>query len=141
MDNKDRLVFSTKESIYPAIEIEIDAKVYQSVKLTRAVVGEMAKIEAKRKEIDKEGGDEIGDEIGEPNYELVEFLFKVDKKELDKLDKREVEDIVLFVQEKIQTIEAQRLKVASSALRSALGIKDQPKNVIPKNPKRPGGKN
>lgn len=137
MDNKDRLVFSTKESIYPAIEIEIDAKVYQSVKLTRAVVGEMAKIEAKRKEIDKEGGDEVG----EPNYELVELLFKVDKAILEKMDKREVEDIVLFVQEKIQTIEAQRLKVASSALRSALGIKDQPKNVIPKNPKRPGGKN
>ena len=137
MDNKDRLVFSTKESIYPAIEIEIDDKVYQSLKLTRAVVGEMAKIEAKRKEIDKEGGDEIG----EPNYELVELLFKVDKAILEKMDKREVEDIVLFVQEKIQTIEAQRLKVASSALRSALGIKDQPKNVIPKNPKRPGGKN
>jgi len=137
MDNKDRLVFKTKTSIYPAIEIEIDDKVYQSVKLTRAVVSEMAKIEAKRKEIDKE--DSI--EVGEPNYELVELLFKVDKKELEKMDKREVEDIVLFVQQKIQTIEAQRLKVASSALRSALGIKDQPKNVIPKNPKRPGGKN
>jgi len=137
MDNKDRLVFSTKESIYPAIEIEIDAKVYQSVKLTRAVVSEMAIIENERKEIDKEGSEVIG----EPNYKLVELLFKVDKKELDKLDKREVEDIVLFVQEKIQTIEAQRLKVASNALRSALGIKDQPKNVIPKNPKRPGDKN
>ena len=45
MDVNNRLVFTTKKSIYDPIEIEIDEKVYQSVKLTRAVVQEMARIE------------------------------------------------------------------------------------------------
>ncbi len=134
-DNK-RLVLNTKKSLYDPIEIVIDEVVYKSVKLTRVTLNEMNKFEKGRKAGDKNEAE--GDLV---NYRIVHLIFGVPMDTIELLDKREVEDIVLDMQKKLQTTERKRLKTATDAFEITLGDKAQPKRVIPKNPKRPGGKN
>lgn len=129
MSDTERLVLKTKKSLYDPIVIDVDETLYESVKLTRVVLDEMTKIEKERTvEDDKK------DSNNSINYRLVNFIFKVPMKILDLLDKREVEDIVLFMQKKLRTTEAERLKAAKDAFKQTLGGKTQPKRTIPKNP-------
>lgn len=135
MSDTERLVLKTKKSLYGPIVIEVDETLYESVKLTRVVLDEMTKIEKERTvEDDKKDSNNL------INYRLVNFIFKVPMKTLDLLDKREVEDIVLFMQKKLQTTETERLKAAAEAFKQSLGDKVQAKRLIPKNLQRPGGK-
>jgi len=128
--SEDRLVISTRKSLYDPIEIEIDGEVYQSKKTTRTILAEI-------NELDKK----ISPDNDEPLYKIVRLLFDVDQKILDKLDKREVEDIYFFVKKKFQEIERERLRLISDTFGKIWNEKGQQvKRTIPKNRKRPGNK-
>jgi len=104
--NEDRLVLNTKKSLYDPIEIEIDGQVYQSVKTTKAVLGEINKID---EEIVKKAPDNT-----ELLYKAVQLLFNVGSEILDKLDQKEVEDIYTFSKKKFFEIEKQRVEIITS---------------------------
>ena len=128
----NRLVISSKKSLYDPIEIVIDDQTYCSLKTTRAVL----------KEIDK-----LDDEIAknklnrEALYKIVQLLFNIDMKTLEKLDAREVEDIYVFSKKKFAEIEKTRLELAQLSFGADLGMaRAQVQKVIRKNQKRSGGK-
>ncbi len=132
MDEKkleDRLILSTKKSLYDPIEIVIDDQAYQSLKTTKAV---LAKIDELDKLVDKENVDAL--------YKIVQLMFDVPMAVLEELDKREVENIYIFVKRKFVEIEKERLKLVTASFGSAWVKKDQVKKAIPKNRKRPGSK-
>jgi len=129
--SEDRLVLNTKKSLYEPIEIEIDKQVYQSVKVTTATLREIDKLD---EEILKDPG---SDKL---LYRAVRLLFNVSPTILDKLDKREVEDIYTFSKKRFAEIEKQRADIVSKSL----GDIWQPphkeaKKTIPSQ-KRPGNK-
>lgn len=127
--NEDKLVLNTKKSLYEPIEIEIDGQAYQSRKATRAVLEEVDKLDEK---IAKTPGD------GKLLYNAVQILFDVDAKILDKLDKREVEDIYAFSKQKFAEIEKQRADIITKSFGIALKPGQQKvKETIPSQ-KRPG---
>lgn len=130
MSNEDRLVINTRKSLYDPIEIEIDGQVYQSKKTTRAVLAEINKLD-----------DQITEKNDEPMYKIVELLFGIDRKILDKLDKREVEDIYFFIKKKFQEVNKERLKLIADTFGNLWGLegKKKPKEKIPSR-KRPGSK-
>lgn len=127
---EDRLVLSTKKSLYDPIEIVIDDKTYESLKTTRAV---LKKIDELDKLVDKENTDAL--------YKIVQLMFDVDMSVLEKLDKREVENIYIFAKRKFVEIEKERLKLVTASFGSAWSQKEkQVRRVPPKNRKRPGKK-
>jgi len=105
--SEDRLVLNTKKSLYEPIEIEIDGQVYQSAKVTKDVLKEINKFD---EEIVKNPGDD------ELLYKAIQLLFNVEPKILDKLDKREVEDIYTFSKKKFAEIEKQRVEIITNSL-------------------------
>lgn len=107
--SEDRLVLNTKKSLYEPIEIEIDKQVYQSVKVTTATLKEIDKLD---EEILKDPG---SDKL---LYRAVRLLFDISSEILDKLDKREVEDIYTFSKKKFAEIEKQRADIVSKSLSS-----------------------
>lgn len=129
--SEGRLVLSTKKSLYEPIEIEIDGQVYQSIKTTRATLKEINKVD---EEIQKNPTDD------EPLYKAILLLFDVKPEILDKLDKREVEDIYTFSKKKFLEIEQQRVEIITSTFGKAYGPeKKKTREVIPSQ-KRPGKK-
>ena len=129
--NEERLVLNTKKSLYEPIEIEIDGQVYQSVKTTTATLKEMNKID---EEILK---NPTSDEL---LYSAVQLLFNVSPAILNKLDKREVEDIYTFSKRRFAEIEAQRVEIISKSLANVWQpAKKKAKEEIPSR-KRPGSK-
>lgn len=127
--NEGRLVLNTKKSLYEPIEIEIDGQVYQSIKTTRATLKEINKVD---EEIQKAP---MNDEL---LYKAIRLLFDVEPKILDKLDKREVEDIYTFSKKKFFEIEKQRAEIIASTFGKAYGPENQKvKERIPSR-KRPG---
>jgi len=129
--SEDRLVLNTKKSLYDPIEIVIDNQVYQSAKTTKAVLKEINRLD---EEILKfPGKDEL-------LYNAIQLLFNVGPEILDKLDKREVEDIYTFSKRKFAEIEAERVKIITSTLGKIWG--PGLKKVREKIPsrKRPGSK-
>lgn len=130
MDNKDRLVLKTKESLYKPIEIEIDEKVYLSIKTTNAVLIELDKLDEKVVEEDSV----------EPVYDVIRFLFNVDLEILRKLDRREVQDIYIFTKRKFLEIEKERAELIKRTFVNAAGLEgEKVKEIIP-NGKRSGSK-
>ena len=129
--SENRLVLNTKKSLYDPIEVEIDGQLYQSVKTTKAVLKEVDRVD---KEIVANPGKD------EPLYKAIQLLFNIDSKILDKLDKREVEDIYTFSKKKFAEIEKQRVEIITKSLGSIWeqGSK-KPKGKIPSR-KRPGNK-
>jgi len=127
---EDRLVLQTKKSLYTPIEIEVDEQIYQCVKTTRSVLAEVNKLDK-----------QIVPDNDEPLYKVVQLLFNIDSKILDKLDKREVEDIYLYTKKKFLEIEKERLKLITDTVGEVFSEKEkQVKRTIPKNRKRPGSK-
>jgi len=127
---EDRLVLTTKKSLYDPIEITIDDKVYQSLKTTRAV---LKKIDELDKLVDKENTDAL--------YKIVQLMFDVPMSVLEELDKREVENIYIFAKRKFVEIEKERLKLITASFGSTWSQKgQQARRVPPKNRKRPGKK-
>jgi len=129
--SEDRLVLNTRKSLYDPIEIEIDGQLYQSVKTTNAVVKEIDKLD---EEIVANPGKD------EPLYKAIQLLFNIELKILDKLDKREVEDIYTFSKKKFAEIEKQRVEIITKSLgniwqRGQKKVKEK----IPSQ-KRPGNK-
>ncbi len=126
----DKFILDTRKSLYAPIEVKIDEKIYQTIKITHAVKAEMRKLEL---EIPK-GNDKA-------LYEWISFMFNLEKAILEKLDVREVEDIYLYTVKKLRDSEAERMKREFNVMEKQveqLGIKKQePK---PKNLKRPGEK-
>lgn len=100
--SEDRLVLNTKKSLYEPIEIEIDGQVYQSAKTTKTVLKEINKLD---EEIVKAP---TNDEL---LYNAIQLLFNIGSEILDKLDKREVEDIYTFSKRKFSEIEKQRAEI------------------------------
>ncbi|MCJ7614068.1 hypothetical protein MUO71_04825 [Candidatus Bathyarchaeota archaeon] len=130
MNSNDRLVLKTKESLYKPIEIEIDEKVYLSIKTTNAVLVELNKLDEK---VAKE------DSI-DPVYAVIRFLFNVDLEILERLDKREVQDIYTFTKRKFLEIEKERAELIKRTFREISGAeKEKVKEIVP-NEKRSGNK-
>lgn len=129
--SEDKFTLNTKKSLYEPIEIEIDGQVYQSVKTTRAVLDEVDKIDD---EIVKSPG------ASEPVYKAVQLLFNIEPGILNKLDKREVEDIYAFSKRKFAEIEKQRVEIITGALGKIwTPDKQKPTETIPSQ-QRPGNK-
>jgi len=127
--NEDRFVLNTQKSLYESFKIEVDGQVYQCIKTTRSVLAEVDKLD---KQI-VPGSDEA-------LYKVVQILFGVDTKILDKLDKREVEEIYLYAKRKFVEIEKERLNLIAKTFGNVLNEKGkQAKRIIP-NRKRPGSK-
>ena len=103
--SEDKLVLNTKKSLYEPIEIEIDGQVYQSVKTTRATLKEINKLD------DEILKDPRNDEL---LYKAIQLLFNIESIILDKLDKREVQDIFTFSKKKFMEIEKQRVEIVVS---------------------------
>jgi len=125
--SEDRLVLSTQKSLYKSFEIEVNEKVYQCIKATHPVLAEVNKLDA-----------QITAENDEPIFKIVELLYGVNRKILDELDKREVEDIYFFTKKKFLEIDKERLKLIANSFSGERG--KQVKGKIPKNRKRPGNK-
>ncbi len=129
--SEDRFVLNTKKSLYEPIEIEIDGQVYQSEKTTNAVLKEINKID---EEIQKEP---TNDGL---LYKAIQLLFNIESDILDKLDKREVEDIYTFSKRKFAEIEKQRVEIITKSLGKIwTPDKKKVKEKIPSE-KRPGDK-
>lgn len=108
--SEDRLVLNTKKSLYEPIEIEIDGQVYQSIKVTNATLKEINKID------DAIMKDPTSDKL---LYAIVQLLFNIKPTILDKLDKREVEDIYTFSKRKFAEIEIQRAEIITKSFENA----------------------
>jgi len=127
--SEDRFVLDTQKSLYESFKIEIDGQVYQCIKTTRSVLAEVDKLD---KQILPGNDDAL--------YKVVQILFGVETKLLDKLDKREVEDIYLYAKRKFVEIEKERLNLIAKTFGNVLNEKGkQTKRIIP-NRKRPGSK-
>ena len=131
MSEIERLVLNTKKSLYEPIEIEIDGQVYQSIKTTNAVLTEISKLDEK---VDKEKGG------SESVYKIVQFLFNVDLKILEKLDQREVQDIYTFSKKRFLEIEKQRLDLITKTFGNIWGPEKQKAKAIIPNGRRSGNK-
>ena len=105
--SEDRLVLNTKKSLYEPIEVEIDGQVYQSVKTTTATLKEIDKVDEEI--VANPGEDEL-------LYKAIQLLFNIGPEILDKLDKREVEDIYTFSKKKFAEIEKQRVEIITKSL-------------------------
>jgi len=128
--SEDRLVLDTKKSLYESFKIEIDGQVYQCIKMTRAILTEVNKLDEK-----------IVPNNNEALYKAVQLLFNVPVKILDELDNREVEDIYLYAKRKFVEIEKERLNLITNTIGNVLDKKGKQVNrTIPKNRKRPGNK-
>ncbi len=130
MSNTERLVLNTKKSLYEPVEIEIDGQVYQSVKTTNAVLMEINKLDEKADEED----------TFETVCEIVQLLFAVDLEILEKLDKREVQDIYTFAKRRFLEIEKQRLDLITKTFGNIWGPEKQKVKAIVPNGKRSGNK-
>ncbi len=129
--SEDRLVLNTKKSLYDPIEIEIDGQVYQSVKTTRDTLKEINKLD---EEIQKTPTDDV------LVYKAVQILFNVEPEILNKLDKREVEDIYTFSKKKFLEIEQQRVEIIMNTFGKVSKIgKKKAREKIPSQ-ERPGKK-
>jgi len=128
MSDRDRLVLKTKESLYKPVEIEIDGKVYQNIKTTHAVLKEVNRLD-----------DEIKDDSDfEPVCNIITFLFNIDMEILEKLDKREVQDIYTFMKQKFQEIEKERRDLVIKTFANIWGTERKEEKAP--NPKRSGNK-
>lgn len=129
---KERLVLNTKKSLYDPIEVEIDGQVYQSVKATKSVLDEVDKLDELL--VKNPGKSEF-------LYKAILLLFDIDPKILDKLDKREVEDIYTFSKKRFSEIEAQRVEIITASLGKiwAGKVPQKAKEKIPSR-KKPGDK-
>lgn len=103
--SKDKLELNTKKSLYEPIEIKIDDQVYHSVKTTRAILKEVNKLD------DEILKDPENDEL---LYKVIQLLYDIESEILDKLDKREVQDIYTFSKQKFMEIEKQRVEIITS---------------------------
>lgn len=129
--SEDKLVLNTKKSLYEPIEVEIDGQTYQSIKTTKAVMEEVTKLD-----------EEIVANPSEDGlvYKAIQILFNIDQGILDKLDKREVEDIYTFTKKRFAEIEKQRVEIITSTMGQIWGRdKQKVKEKIP-SPQRPGSK-
>lgn len=129
--SEDRLVLNTRKSLYDPIEVEIDDQLYPSVKTTKAVLDEINKID---EEIVANPGKD------EPLYKAIQLLFNIEPKILDKLDKREVEDIYTFSKKKFAEIEKQRMEIITKSLGKIWERGEKKVKEVPPSQKRPGGK-
>lgn len=135
MIEEKRLILSTKKSLYDPFEIEIDGQVYQNIVITRTVLREINKLEDEIRE---------AEDNTESIYKYVQILFNVDLKILEKLDKRDVQDIYSFAKKKFWEIEEQRAKLITETFANLSLVpeeegKEKPEKKIPSQ-KRPGNK-
>ncbi|GAG68454.1 unnamed protein product [marine sediment metagenome] len=126
--SEDRLVLNTKKSLYEPIEIVIDEQVYQCVKATRTVLADIEKLD-----------DKAAKNEDEALYKIVQILFNVDQKILEKLDKREVQDIYTFSKKKFLEIEKQRVEIITDSFSKIFPGQAVVKKIPPSG-KRPGSK-
>lgn len=130
--SENRLVLSTKKSLYNPTEVVIDGKTYYSQKTTHAVLQQMEKID-----------EEVGKNRENRNalYSAVQLIFDIDMAILKKLDAKEVEDIYVFSKKQILKIEKARMELARASFGADFGIeRTKVQKVIRKNQKRSGKK-
>ena len=127
--SEDKLVLNTKKSLYDPIEIEIDGQIYRGAKTTRATLKEISRLD-----------DEIlkNPENDDLLYTIIKLLFNVEPEVLDKLDKREVQDIYTFSKKEWLKIEKQRVEIITSTFGKIL-TPDKQESTAP-SLKRPGSK-
>lgn len=132
--NEERPKFFTRKTLYEAVEVEVDGEVYHSKKLTRSLLAEVDRLDI---EVDKKNREAL--------LEEVVLLLGIETKILEKLDFREVEDILLYVKGKFRLTEKKRLeKEVKQIEKQLVGTPSRKKPIgrIPsrKNVKRPGKK-
>lgn len=126
----ERLKINTRECLYDPIEVEIDGEIYKTTKATRSVLEKV---------------DKLDDEFAEKKdirilYRILQALYGIDEGLLEKLDKREVEDIYLYTKRGFAEVERERLRILENTVKKVWGQKESGKQEKPKNQKRPGGK-
>lgn len=97
-DKYEKLVLSTKKSLYPPIIIEIDDTDYECVKFTNDIQTWFLEQEERVAEMRKK---EDSKAVAEITSEIIAKLYRVDKKTLEKLDVREIQDIATFTVNKV----------------------------------------
>jgi len=90
MTKENKLVLSTKKSIHPPIEVEVDGKIYQNNALSRAFFDELKKHEKSA----------LGGNV-EALYKQVQILYGIPMDILNKLDVRDIKTLLEFTMAKI----------------------------------------
>lgn len=134
MSDNNKLKLSTRKSLYDPIEIEVDEKIYQSIKLTHDIALEIADI------VNQISLLSSNKKAVEAVYKFVEIVFNVPREILNKLEKREVEDIYIYTNTRLAEIEKERVSIVNNSIKKAFPQKKEAKETIPKNRKRPGDK-
>jgi len=129
--SEDKLVLNTRKSLYDPIEIVIDDQTYQSVKTTVAVVDEINKLDEKIA---------ANPEKDELLYKAIQLLFNVDAAILDKLDKREVEDIYTYSKKKFAEIEKQRIEIITKSTKEIWARGEKKEKEEAPSQQKPGSK-
>lgn len=92
-DKFEKLVLSTKKSLYPPIVIEIDGTDYECVKFTNEIqtwfIEQEKRVSEAREKDDAKA-------VANITSEFIAKLYKIDRKILDELDGREIQDIATF---------------------------------------------
>jgi len=136
-----KLALSTKKSLYPAIPIEIDGKLYPSRKFTHALLLTIAPLEKKL-------------DVADPDWDsLCDWMlavFGVEKEITEQLEKDEVEDIYVKVKVELLRRQKTRMKKSIDAVKGEMDDIEESVNTagdvkktaeeIAKNVKRPGKK-
>lgn len=90
----EKLKLSTRVSLFEPVIVEIDGRDYECVKFTRPIMEKFLEFEKRVEAARKKASP---GEISKLTYEILTTLFSVDGKVLDKLDGRELQEIVNFL--------------------------------------------
>lgn len=110
----NRLKIDTTKSLYKPIEIEVNGKVFEAKTLTRVILRDLSKLEARIRQGEAEAA-----------YEQLELMFGK-QKEFDQLTLQHVNEIVTYVTTQLYAPE----RILPT---------DKPNEKTEKNGKRPGG--
>ena len=97
MPKPNKLVLSTKKSIHPPLEIEIDGKTYQNNPFSRSLFEELKKQE-------KAG---LAGDV-KALYKQVELIYSIPTEVLDALDARDIQSLLQFTMAKAFGIKAEK---------------------------------
>ena len=97
MPKPNKLVLSTKKSIHPPLEIEVDGTTYKNNPFSRSLFEELKKHEKAGKAGDVKA-----------LYKQVELIYSIPSKVLDALDARDIQSLLQFTMAKAFGIESDK---------------------------------
>ena len=123
----ETLKLNTKKSLYPAIPIEIDGKLYESRKFTRALsleIEPMQKILESTVEVKEEDEAKVEEEKWDAYCGWMLKVFGVEKVIVEILEVSEVEDIYMKV--KVELLRRQKKRMKSNVDAIKAEVDDKP---------------